>query len=282
MRFVVESDARELAGRVRPFLEARIECNVLATVLLGVLDGRYAKPAPVLAFGVDDGGEVGGVALRTPPLPMLCSDLDLDAAVQLVEFWLAVDPQLPGVSSLSHSARAVARAWEQQTGGSARCQRAMALHSLTRVVDPPRPAGGSLVRPSDHHHDLLVTWWTQFAREAGVTADTDTSAPVQDRVQRHGIWLWEDPDGVLVSMVAVNPAVANVVRIGPVYTPPEHRGHGYASSAVAAVSREALDRDADTCMLFTDRANPTSNKIYADVGYQRFADWEEHEFTDRE
>ena len=30
------------------------------------------------------------------------------------------------------------------------------------------------------------------------------------------------------------------------------------------------------CTLFTDLANPTSNWIYADVGYRRFADWEEH------
>jgi predicted GNAT family acetyltransferase len=31
-------------------------------------------------------------------------------------------------------------------------------------------------------------------------------------------------------------------------------------------------------MLLTDLANPTSNKIYAEVGFQRFADWEEYEF----
>jgi predicted GNAT family acetyltransferase len=28
-------------------------------------------------------------------------------------------------------------------------------------------------------------------------------------------------------------------------------------------------------MLFTDLANRTSNKIYAEVGYRRCADWEE-------
>jgi predicted GNAT family acetyltransferase len=31
-------------------------------------------------------------------------------------------------------------------------------------------------------------------------------------------------------------------------------------------------------MLFTDLENPTSNKIYAEVGYRRIADWEEHAF----
>ena len=31
-------------------------------------------------------------------------------------------------------------------------------------------------------------------------------------------------------------------------------------------------------MLFTDLSNLTSNKIYAEIGYQRLADWEEHVF----
>jgi predicted GNAT family acetyltransferase len=73
--------------------------------------------------------------------------------------------------------------------------------------------------------------------------------------------------------------VAGVVRIGPVYTPVGARRRGYSSSAVAALSRQALEAGAHTCMLFTDLTNPTSNKIYADVGYRRFGEWEEAEFT---
>jgi predicted GNAT family acetyltransferase len=44
---------------------------------------------------------------------------------------------------------------------------------------------------------------------------------------------------------------------------------------VAAASRGALQSGAARCMLFTDLANPTSNKIYAEVGYRRCGDWEE-------
>jgi predicted GNAT family acetyltransferase len=31
-------------------------------------------------------------------------------------------------------------------------------------------------------------------------------------------------------------------------------------------------------MLYTDLNNPTSNRIYADVGYRRIAEWEERVF----
>ena len=85
--------------------------------------------------------------------------------------------------------------------------------------------------------------------------------------------VWED--GQPVSMIGVAPEVAGVVRIGPVYTPTHFRRRGYAGSAVAAASRRALVSGAARCMLYTDLDNPTSNKIYAEVGYRRLGDWEE-------
>lgn len=65
-----------------------------------------------------------------------------------------------------------------------------------------------------------------------------------------------------------------MARVGPVYTPPAQRGRGYAGSAVAGLSRRVLARGARRCALFTDLANPTSNKIYAEVGYRPLCDWE--------
>jgi predicted GNAT family acetyltransferase len=67
--------------------------------------------------------------------------------------------------------------------------------------------------------------------------------------------------------------------IGPVYTPPERRRRGYAGAGVAAISRRLLAAGASRCLLFTDLDNLTSNKIYHEVGYRRFADWEQHRFV---
>jgi predicted GNAT family acetyltransferase len=62
--------------------------------------------------------------------------------------------------------------------------------------------------------------------------------------------------------------MSRVVRVSGVYTPVEERGHGYASANVAAISARALDAGALACMLFADKANPTSNKIYQAIGYR--------------
>jgi predicted GNAT family acetyltransferase len=62
-----------------------------------------------------------------------------------------------------------------------------------------------------------------------------------------------------------------VARIGPVYTPAEFRGHGYANAAVAGVSQVLLDQGARVC-LFTDQANPISNRIYQRIGFRPVVD----------
>jgi predicted GNAT family acetyltransferase len=70
-----------------------------------------------------------------------------------------------------------------------------------------------------------------------------------------------------------------VSRISAVYTPPEQRGHGYASANVAALSQRALDAGAIACMLNTDQANPVANKIYQRIGYRPVGDAQEWTFS---
>jgi predicted GNAT family acetyltransferase len=121
---------------------------------------------------------------------------------------------------------------------------------------------------------MLIEWERAFAHEAGLIVD-NAERLLDARLGYEGVYLWDD--GGPVCEVGNAPPVAGVVRLGPVYTPPELRGRGYASSAMAARSRLAIESGL-RCTLFTDLANPTSNKIYADVGYRRVADWNEISF----
>lgn len=79
-------------------------------------------------------------------------------------------------------------------------------------------------------------------------------------------------------MAANNYPVAGVVRIGPVFTPPELRGRGYAGVAVAELSRRLLHAGNRACMLYTDLANPTSNSVYQRIGYRPVLDAQQLDF----
>jgi GNAT superfamily N-acetyltransferase len=272
LRYVLTRHADEFAARTERLLSERLECNVLATVLRMVLDGGPRDPSPLFAYGLGDDGEARFAALRTPPWPLLASPLD-QGADEFAARWFDADPDVPAVSSVPATAREIASAWARRSGGSTRCSLREAMHVLDEVLDPARPAPGQLRPGRETERDLLVRWMAEFADEAGLDADAEQTAGMVDLGLRgQGLMVWEDREPV--SMLVRHPRVAGVVRIGPVYTPPAYRRRGYATSAVAAASRGALDEGARRCMLYTDVTNPTSNKIYAEIGYRRCGEWE--------
>jgi predicted GNAT family acetyltransferase len=91
-------------------------------------------------------------------------------------------------------------------------------------------------------------------------------------------WLWELPDGEVAHLTGAGLPSYGVSRIGPVYTPPEHRGRGIASYVVGELTRRGLEAGHRMC-LFTDQDNPTSNKIYEGLGYRPVVEMAEHVIT---
>jgi GNAT superfamily N-acetyltransferase len=273
MRLELTRDVERFASLAEGFLAERIERNVSATVLTHSRSGRFDLDQALFAMFLDEHEQVSATAMRTPPWPMLPCELTPETAEVLLESWLAQDPALNGVSGQPASARAVADAWMRQTGGTVDCRAQEAMHMLTEVLAPPRPAPGRLTLAADGQRDLLLEWERAFWTEVGIGVAGQEERALAARLAAAGQFIWEDDRPVCA--VAVSPMVAGTVRIGPVFTPPEQRGRGYASAAVAAVSARALSEGAERCMLLTDLSNPTSNRIYASVGFRRFADWEE-------
>ena len=94
---------------------------------------------------------------------------------------------------------------------------------------------------------------------------------MNERLGYGGITVWQ-VGAVPVSMAGRTRTVAGMVRVAPVYTPPELRGRGYAGAATAAVSQAALDAGVREVVLYTDLANPTSNALYQRLGYRPVED----------
>src|ERR1700756_833545 len=97
----------ELPSELDDFLAERIERNVLASlVVLGRARGD-AERAPLFAWGSDDAGALRFFAMRTPPWPLLVTELAPADAEDLIERWLTEDPDVPGVTGVPAAARAV-------------------------------------------------------------------------------------------------------------------------------------------------------------------------------
>jgi hypothetical protein len=165
------------------------------------------------------------------------------------------------------------------TGGRAVVLQHTRLFELGDLVRP-RPAPGRL-RPARHEEQhVLGSWYAAFMADADEQAgrapgtsfhEAPSDAELARRIGTGRVFVWVGDDDVPVNLTAASDPAYGVSRIGPVYTPKEHRGQGYASSAVYAVSALLRERGEQPC-LFTDQANPTSNRIYEAIGYRRLVD----------
>lgn len=147
-------------------------------------------------------------------------------------------------------------------------------------LQPPSGVSGRARPAAEADRDILTDWFGAFRAESlgGVPAGYNAAAEDAQRWRTVRMWLWESGYGAPASMAFAQPTVHGVARIGPVYTPPQLRGRGFGSAATAAATADILARPAVPC-LFTDRANPTSNKIYRALGYEEVADFTELRFT---
>jgi predicted GNAT family acetyltransferase len=208
---------------------------------------------------------VGGAFLETAPHPVRLSVMPPAAAAALAT---ELGPSVRGVGGEGSIVDAFVDAWKTTTGGSATVRLNQWLYRLGELVAPT--VAGTARRADPRDRDLLVRWFEEFFTELdGVRGDTE--AAVDARLDSGAVWLWES-SGTCVSIAAATPVVAGMARIGPVYTPPDRRRHGYASAATAAASADAIARGAEQVLLYADAANPTSNSIYQKVGFRRIAD----------
>lgn len=273
-------DPRAFQALAGPFYAAdTLRHTVALTVMARFLDMARAE-RPRMAT-LHEGGDLVGVAIRTPPWPVIASGLPTGARLLdvFVGRWLEHDPELPGVNGPRENAEALADAWSRHTGGTVREIMASRLFRLGELVSPTTSGSGR--QATDDDVDLLVKWRLAFQLEAlGHVRDPGEDAVMVRRMLAMGdsVVIWEDR-GEPVSLACASAPIGGMSRVAPVYTPPEHRGRGYGSAVTAAVSRRAQAAGARDVILFTDLANPTSNSIYQKIGYRPVYDSTELEFT---
>ncbi len=230
----------------------------------------------------DESGAVVGAAMRTAtfaPYPPFLLPMPDEAAVSLANAWHERGEEVLAVNGALPAVELCAAELARLGGGRVEVSQHTRLHELGELT-PPAPVPGRLTVATEDDLEPVMEWFGAFMGDAdeqagrprGASAhEVPDHAEMQRRLRTGRIWFWVDETGEPVHLTAANPPSFGVVRVGPVYTPPARRGHGWASNAVAEVSRLIQAEGARAC-LYTDQANPTSNKIYAGLGYRPVVD----------
>ncbi len=283
MRVIRYSDVAAFAARAEPYLLQHEAEHNLSLGLLSNLLHTQTYPTYLLALvedGEGDNTEIVATVIRTPPhnpvLSLVAPQADASAVMAALADDLRTDhPTLPGVTGPNALALLFAQAWQARIGQSFRVSKHERIYRLT-AVRPVTEVAGTMRRATEADRGLLENWLAAFGRETfgDDNPDPTDAATIANNMlisPQRAAYLWEDA-GRIVSLSAYGGPTPNGIRIGPVYTPPEERGRGYASACVAALSQMLLDSGRRFCFLFTDLANPTSNHIYQTIGYEAVSD----------
>lgn len=283
MEAIRHDDVAAFVAAAEPLLlgdEARHQVMLGICSTLVRVPGFY--PSVELWTVAADGRTVAALT-QTPPYNALVARPAADGALETLVHGLdEAGVDLPGITAALPEAEVFAAVWQRSHGGAPRRRLAQGVYQATSIA-PPAHVPGSLRLAGHDDRGLLIRWWDDFTEEAlRPGSPRHPSAESVDRRLDHdgGIALWT-VDGEVVSLAGFGSETPNGVRIGPVYTPPEHRRRGYGSAVTAHASRRLLEAGRRFCFLYTDLANPTSNGIYRAIGYELVCESAELEFGPR-
>ena len=265
---------REYTDLIAPLLTRAPARHNLMLGLLDVLARRPDTYEGYHLWAVTDDGHVVGAAMQTPPYGLaLAEPIDDASLAPLAAAIVDAGVRLPGVVGGVAEANVFADAWVALVGGATEIVTRQGIYELTAVLDRGDAEGTPRVA-TEADVDLIVDWNDAFMVEAvpEFRGDRDSLARrIRSRLDEGNYALWE-AGGRPVAMTGTAPAPPDGIRVGPVYTLPEARGHGYGTALVAHVSGVAIDAGHRACYLHTDLSNATSNAIYQRIGYRRMCD----------
>lgn len=136
-------------------------------------------------------------------------------------------------------------------------------YRLDNLNWPAKDVPGQLRKGRIEEEDLIARWGRAFGEEQ--PAPVDVSDYMLRKLSEGDLYVWDDigPKTIL----SLSGRAGKGIRISGVYTPPEFRGQGYASAAVAALSHAKLSNGRDFVVLNVTDGNP-AEALYQRLGYR--------------
>jgi RimJ/RimL family protein N-acetyltransferase len=244
-----------------PALERdEVRHNLILAIMQRALKGNH----PLLTWTL---GEPGACAIKWPGRAIILGELAPAQARALAE--QTRDLAYEGVVGVEDAPdRFVARAAEFGIVFSEPVKQR--IHVLRPEPIFPQVEGTARdVRAGDAQ--VLAAWLQAFEGEA-VPEDPRTPRATLEAAAGEGRHMFWTVDNVPVSVAGIARRLRTVAAIAPVYTPPEHRGRGFAGAATAAVAARLFAENYRAVCLYTNLANIAANRCYAKIGFTGVCD----------
>lgn len=248
-------------------LQREAENNVLFSIAQLLTTADHPFREPLYLASITERDELVGCAVAAPPDGIELTELPAGFAAELVGSVAKLRRDLPWVGGVRRAALEFAHAWVRAVGGNWQLRHEWMEFRLDEVL-APRPAPGRLRVAEIADWPELRSWAPGYA--ADTNSPVDVAGFLERRLRRRELHVW-DHEGPK-TFVTMSGNTPNGVQISSVYTPRKYRGNGYASNAVAAASRGALQSGASFCVLFADPEPAQPARIYRSLGFRPIRD----------
>lgn len=256
-------------------MQAPLEENEVANSLILGVALQYARHPerllePIYYRSVHDSTGLIAAVIHAQKYPLLAYQYRSDStdAFSMIVADLYQNKIYPsGVNAPSKVAHKFAQLWQVVSGSQPEIRDRQRLYQCTRptMIDL---AEGELRAPLKKELNILIDWSLQFSEIVGDVLDEKTAENMlRQKLEDRDLFVWSDGNQP-VSMLMKNRPITHTIAISHVFTPVDLRGRGYATAAVHTLTRNLLTAGYLSVNLFTDVANPISNHIYQQIGYQ--------------
>ncbi|PFK34074.1 GNAT family N-acetyltransferase [Bacillus cereus] len=259
----VYEEVSHFKKEVSPILEMNEQENNL---LLGVL--QFAEN-PLFMAVAKQNEKIALILLQTEGQQVIVakSEVSGEAIQEIAKQLTKVYPDIPGLIGEKRVVKQLAEEIAQLEQKKLSIRMNQGVYELKKVKKKWDEHGVFRQVNSDELPSI-EKWVYQFCEDAHLpTTEEKAKQTASILVSTNRLFGWE-VDGRLVSVAATTRPTKSNITVNFVYTPKDERKKGYASNCVAALSQHMLDRGYKTTTLYTDLANPTSNKIYQEIGYE--------------
>ncbi len=132
-----------------------------------------------------------------------------------------------------------------------------------------------VVSATEISRHVLISWMKGYNIEAlGAPNNNDIDAQIESdlnrRIKKNDSWVLLS-GGTPVAFSAFNARLTDIVQVGPVWTPPEHRNNGFARLLVSYTLQEEKLKGTKEAVLFAH--NPAAMKAYLAIGFKQMGNY---------
>ena len=244
----------------------------------------------LLSTVTDDSGDILLIAVCTMPFNLLLWASDGSVGSGAVEVLVAelrlVGFKPPGIIAERKLARQFADVYCRSPGfGGSGSGGLSSAWKMTMVImkleelSEYKKASGFCRMICEDDISFAPLWEHAFCVDCSlhVYKLSESEERIKARIGKNVHYIWVDEKPVAQAVIGRN--TPNGAAISWVYTPPEYRGRGYATSVVAELSKNILAGGKSFCCLFADVSNPASCAVYRKLGYVDVCEVDEIKFV---